>query len=217
MLDAIGKGGKGLGKGGAKRRRKVLRGNIQSITKAAIRRLARRGGVQRISGLIYGETQQVLDASTHVAELQDELSGFEYQLALAQQAELEAIADVDQAREASVITPQQMSAAYDKLDCTGYSNPHHSDVRANFVSLLLQHHPNKGGDPDSYSQCKAAWDVVHDFDNQLHAFNTADERLKAVQEFRGQADAACRETAVLLAIANRELTVARSANSSEEA
>ncbi|KAH9952278.1 histone-fold-containing protein [Russula compacta] len=40
-----GKGGKGLGKGGAKRHRKVLRDNIQGITKPAIRRLARRGGV----------------------------------------------------------------------------------------------------------------------------------------------------------------------------
>merc|ERR1712144_36882 len=45
-----GKGGKGLGKGGAKRHRKVLRDNIQGITKPAIRRLARRGGVKRISG-----------------------------------------------------------------------------------------------------------------------------------------------------------------------
>jgi histone H4 len=48
-----GKGGKGLGKGGAKRHRKVLRDNIQDITKPAIRRLARSGGVKRISGLIY--------------------------------------------------------------------------------------------------------------------------------------------------------------------
>lgn len=44
-----GKGGKGLGKGGAKRHRKILRDNIQGITKPAIRRLARRGGVKRIS------------------------------------------------------------------------------------------------------------------------------------------------------------------------
>jgi histone H4 len=54
-----GKGGKGLGKGGAKRHRKVLRDNIQGITKPAIRRLARRGGVKRISGLIYVETRGV--------------------------------------------------------------------------------------------------------------------------------------------------------------
>ena len=55
-----GKGGKGLGKGGAKRHRKVLRDNIQGITKPVIRRLARRGGVKRISGLIYEETRSVL-------------------------------------------------------------------------------------------------------------------------------------------------------------
>ena len=54
-----GKAGKG-GKGGAKRHRKVLRDNIQGITKPAIRRLARRGGVKRISGLMYDETRTVL-------------------------------------------------------------------------------------------------------------------------------------------------------------
>ena len=33
---------------------------LQGITKPAIRRLARRGGVKRISGLIYEETRGVL-------------------------------------------------------------------------------------------------------------------------------------------------------------
>ena len=56
-MSGRGKGGKGLGKGGAKRHRKILRDNIQGITKPAIRRLARRGGVKRISGLIYEELQ----------------------------------------------------------------------------------------------------------------------------------------------------------------
>ena len=46
-MSGRGKGGKGLGKGGAKRHRKVLRDNIQGITKPAIRRLARRGGVKK--------------------------------------------------------------------------------------------------------------------------------------------------------------------------
>jgi histone H3/H4 len=61
-MSGRGKGaGKGTGKGGAKRfSRKVLRDNIQGITKPAIRRLARRGGVKRISGLIYEETRGVL-------------------------------------------------------------------------------------------------------------------------------------------------------------
>jgi histone H4 len=56
-MSSRGKGGKGLGKGGAKRHRKVLRDNIQGITKPDIRRLARRGGTKRISGLIYEETK----------------------------------------------------------------------------------------------------------------------------------------------------------------
>ena len=60
MQEGRGKGGKGLGKGGAKRHRKVLRDNIQGITKPAIRRLARRGGVKRISGLIYEEVRNEL-------------------------------------------------------------------------------------------------------------------------------------------------------------
>ena len=55
-MSGRGKGGKGLGKGGAKRHHKVLRDNIQGITKPAIQRLTRRGGVKRISGLIYEET-----------------------------------------------------------------------------------------------------------------------------------------------------------------
>jgi histone H4 len=44
----------------ARDRRRVLRDNIQGVTKQAIRRLARRGGVKRISGLIYEETRGVL-------------------------------------------------------------------------------------------------------------------------------------------------------------
>ena len=64
-MSGRGKGGKGLGKGGAKRHRKVLRDNIQGITKPAIRRLARRGGVKRISGLIYEETRGVLKVHLH--------------------------------------------------------------------------------------------------------------------------------------------------------
>ncbi|KAG1871396.1 hypothetical protein F4604DRAFT_1769390 [Suillus subluteus] len=59
-MSGRGKGGKGLGKSGAKRHRMILRSNIQGITKPAIRRLARRGGVKRISGLNYEETRGVL-------------------------------------------------------------------------------------------------------------------------------------------------------------
>ncbi len=59
-MSGIGKGGKGLSESSAKRHKKALRDNIQGITKPAIRRLARRGGVKRISGLIYEETRSVL-------------------------------------------------------------------------------------------------------------------------------------------------------------
>jgi len=59
-MSGHGKGNIGPGKGGGKRHRKVLRNNIQGVTKPAIKRLARRGGIKRISGLIYEETRGVL-------------------------------------------------------------------------------------------------------------------------------------------------------------
>ena len=59
-MTGLGKGGKGLGMGGFKRHRKVLHDNIQGITKPAIRRLARRGGIKLISDLIYEETRDIL-------------------------------------------------------------------------------------------------------------------------------------------------------------
>ena len=50
--------GKGRrGKRVIQKRNKVNRDNLQGITKPAIKRLARRGGVKRISGLIYEETR----------------------------------------------------------------------------------------------------------------------------------------------------------------
>jgi histone H3/H4 len=51
---------RGLGTGGTKRHKNVLRDNIQGIRKPVIRRLARRAGVKRIAGLIYEETRCVL-------------------------------------------------------------------------------------------------------------------------------------------------------------
>ncbi|ORY65050.1 putative histone H4 [Pseudomassariella vexata] len=52
--------GDGKGKTGAKRHRNILRDNILGITKPDIRRLARRGGVKRISGTIYEEVRSAL-------------------------------------------------------------------------------------------------------------------------------------------------------------
>lgn len=45
---------------GPRRHRKVLRTNLAGVTNASIRRLARRGGVKRMSGTIYEESRQVL-------------------------------------------------------------------------------------------------------------------------------------------------------------
>ncbi|KAF2488228.1 histone-fold-containing protein [Neohortaea acidophila] len=59
---AGGVGGKGLGKSKTKRHRKILRDNIQGVTKGDIRRLARRGGVKRISSTIYDELRTALRA-----------------------------------------------------------------------------------------------------------------------------------------------------------
>jgi histone H4 len=53
-------GGKGLGKGGAVRHRKMLRDNIRGITRPAIRRLARRGGVKRIGLTIYDDVRALI-------------------------------------------------------------------------------------------------------------------------------------------------------------
>lgn len=56
-----GVGGKGLGKSlHSMRHRKVLRDNIQGITKGSIRRLARRGGVRRISEGVYESARDEL-------------------------------------------------------------------------------------------------------------------------------------------------------------
>ncbi|KAF7328762.1 Histone H4 [Mycena venus] len=76
-MSGRGKGGKGLGKGGAKRHRKILRDNIQGACPpfTAVEPVLRTcqvspsppsvvspavGGVKRISGLIYEETRGVL-------------------------------------------------------------------------------------------------------------------------------------------------------------
>jgi histone H4 len=59
-MSGRGKDNQGVGKGGTKRHRKILRDAIQGLTKPSIRRLARRAGVARISGLVHHETRAVL-------------------------------------------------------------------------------------------------------------------------------------------------------------
>jgi len=44
----------------SKRVKKVLASNSRGVTRGSIRRLARRGGVKRISGLLYEEVRGVL-------------------------------------------------------------------------------------------------------------------------------------------------------------
>lgn len=56
----IGKGGKGLGKTGIHRHRRILHGGLEGINKNSIRRLARRGGVKRISVHVYPLAREVL-------------------------------------------------------------------------------------------------------------------------------------------------------------
>lgn len=55
-----GKGAKGFGKIGSKRIKHNAKDVILGITKPAIRRLARRGGVKRISADIYNETRGII-------------------------------------------------------------------------------------------------------------------------------------------------------------
>ena len=56
-----GKIGKGYGKVGAKRHtKKSLKETILGITKPVIRKLARRGGVKKMSSLIYEEIRNVM-------------------------------------------------------------------------------------------------------------------------------------------------------------
>ncbi len=51
MTRRVGVVGPGIGRGGLKRQRKVLKDSIQTaLTKPAVKRLARRAGVKRISG-----------------------------------------------------------------------------------------------------------------------------------------------------------------------
>lgn len=44
---------------------KIMRDNLKGVTKGTIRRLARRGGVQRISGLMYEMVRDILKLFLH--------------------------------------------------------------------------------------------------------------------------------------------------------
>merc|ERR1712000_783650 len=51
---------KGKSAGAGKSVKKVLKANASSVSQGSIRRLARRGGVKRIAGPVYGEVRDVL-------------------------------------------------------------------------------------------------------------------------------------------------------------
>ncbi|KAG6959225.1 hypothetical protein JG688_00010164, partial [Phytophthora aleatoria] len=51
---------KGVGQGGSKCHRRILRDTIQGISRVSIRRLARRAGVVRMSALVYEAIRAVL-------------------------------------------------------------------------------------------------------------------------------------------------------------
>ena len=59
VLSVVNKTKNNMGKTATKRHRKILRDNIKGITKPVLRRLARKGGVKRISGLVYEEARAV--------------------------------------------------------------------------------------------------------------------------------------------------------------
>lgn len=52
--------GKGSAKGAAKRHKKTFRNEIKGISKPALRRLARRAGVKRISAAVYEDARSVV-------------------------------------------------------------------------------------------------------------------------------------------------------------
>ena len=54
------KSGEAKGNNANKRQKKVLRENVRAVTKGSIRRLARRGGVKRISAELYEEVRKTL-------------------------------------------------------------------------------------------------------------------------------------------------------------
>ena len=59
-IKSLGKGKSGKNSYGKRYNKRETRDVILGITKPAIRRLARRGGVKRISALIYEETRMVI-------------------------------------------------------------------------------------------------------------------------------------------------------------
>jgi len=77
--ETMARGKKSAAKGsqGTKRQKKTLKDNIRGITKPAVRRLARRGGVKRISGIMYEEVRGILKSFVE-GVVRDSVSYTEY-------------------------------------------------------------------------------------------------------------------------------------------
>lgn len=59
-MSGRGMGCQGILSRGVGRQRKILKGSIYGISKTSIRRLARRGGVMRLSNLVHEEARRLL-------------------------------------------------------------------------------------------------------------------------------------------------------------
>ena len=66
-MSGRGKGGKGLGVGGAKRHRRVLRDNIKGLTNPPLQRISHQAGVKSMSGLMYDELRTI--TRTHLEKI----------------------------------------------------------------------------------------------------------------------------------------------------
>ena len=92
-----------------------MRDNIQGITKPAIRRLARRGGVKRISAMIYEETRGVLKSFLE-SVIRDAVTYTEH-------AKRKTVTSLD-VRSDSSLTPQTLLTYFLGRLCPQATRPH---------------------------------------------------------------------------------------------
>jgi histone H2B len=136
-------------------RHKVLRDNILGITKPAIRRLALRGGAERISGLIYWTTRDILKYFLEVA-IRDTVT-------LTEHARRETVqtADVKVARAIALYRPQ-IDRGLDERASTVSSSETYSTY---IYKVLKQVHPDTG-------LSQTAMSAMHCFLNDQFKFLT---------------------------------------------
>lgn len=135
-MSGRGKGGAGLGKGGAKRHRKVIRDSIQGLTKPVIVRICRRAGVKREGGLIYEETRGV--AKVYLETLiRDTVTFTEH--ARRKTVELEDVSD------ALRLQGHPLAAAFEHVKgAIGVRQTHKGEKRASPKAAAEEEEPKKG-------------------------------------------------------------------------